>query len=71
MTSSKQDKNEGGIAHFAALKTAIANSEEQRVKELLPSEPIQDLEKGYLIDLAELNNNRVIINLLQDIPTKS
>ena len=69
MTSSKQDQNEHGIAHFAALKTAIANGEEQSVRELLPSEPIQELEKGYLIDLAELNNDRAIIEILQGIPT--
>tara|TARA_R110002012_G_scaffold80883_2_gene204907 strand:+ start:116 stop:331 length:216 start_codon:yes stop_codon:yes gene_type:complete len=70
MTSSKQDQNERGIAHFAALKTAIANGEEETVKELLPTGPMQDLEKDYLIELAELNNNRTIINLLQNIPSK-
>jgi hypothetical protein len=70
MTSSKQDQNERGIAHFAALKTAIANGEEETVKELLPTGPMQDLEKDYLIELAELNNNRTLINLLQNIPSK-
>ena len=70
MTSSKHDQNEHGIAHFAALKTAIANGEEQTVKELLPTGPMQDLEKDYLIELAKLNNNRTIINLLQNIPSK-
>ncbi len=70
MTSSKQHQNEHGIAHFAALKTAIANGEEQTVKELLPTGPMQDIEKDYLIELAKLNNNRTIINLLQNIPSK-
>ncbi|WP_041714181.1 hypothetical protein [Paraglaciecola sp. T6c] len=70
MTSHKQDQNEHGIAHFAALKTAIANGEEQTVKELLPNGPMQSLEKDYLVELAELNNNRTIIKLLQDMPAK-
>ncbi|GAC06377.1 hypothetical protein [Paraglaciecola chathamensis] len=69
MTSNMHDKTEHGIMDFAALKTAIANGEEQSVRELLPSEPIQELEKGYLIDLAELNNDRAIIEILQGIPT--
>ena len=69
MTSNMHDKTEDGIMDFAALKTAIANGEEQSVRELLPSEPIQELEKGYLIDLAELNNDRAIIEILQGIPT--
>ena len=69
MTSNKHDKTEHGIMDVAALKTAIANGEEQSVRELLPSEPIQELEKGYLIDLAELNNDRAIIEILQGIPT--
>ena len=41
MTSNMHDKTEHGIMDFAALKTAIANGEEQSVRELLPSEPIQ------------------------------
>jgi hypothetical protein len=31
---------------------------------------MQDLEKSYLIDLAEVTNNRTIIKLLEDIPVK-
>jgi hypothetical protein len=60
----------GFIANFAALKTSIANGEEQSVKELLANQPMQELEKSYLIDLAKLNNNRKILKLLEDIPIK-
>lgn len=64
------DQNEHGIASFAALKTSIANGEEQSVKELLADHSMQELEKSYLIDLAKLNNNHAIIKLLEDIPVK-
>lgn len=62
------DKNEHGIANFAALKTAIVNGEEKLIKELLSKQPMQELEKGYLLDLAKMNDNRVIIKLIEDIP---
>lgn len=62
------DKNEHGIANFAALKTAIVNGEEKLIKELLSKQPMQELEKGYLLDLAKMNDNRNIIKLIEDIP---
>jgi hypothetical protein len=62
------DKNEHGIANFAALKTAIVNGEEKLIKELLSKQPMQELEKGYLLDLAKMNDNRDIIKLIEDIP---
>lgn len=62
------DKNEHGIANFAALKTAIANGEEKLVKELLSKKPMQELEKDYLLDLAKLNDNLDIIKLIENIP---
>lgn len=64
------NKNELSIATYAALKTCIANGEEKSVKELLAKQPIQALEKSYLIDLAKLNNNATIIKLLEDISVK-
>lgn len=70
MGTNKTDQHKHGIATFAALKTAIANGEEQSVKELLANQPMQELEKSYLIDLAKLNNNVTIIKLLEDIPVK-
>jgi hypothetical protein len=70
MGSNNTDQHKHSIATFAALKTAIANGEEQLVKELLADQQMQDLEKSYLIDLAEVTNNRTIIKLLEDIPVK-
>ncbi|WP_351123512.1 hypothetical protein [Shewanella sp. T24-MNA-CIBAN-0130] len=70
MGSNNTDQHKHSIATFAALKTAIANGEEQLVKELLADQPMQDLEKSYLIDLAEVTNNHTIIKLLKDIPVK-
>ena len=62
------DQNKHSIATFAALKTAIVNGEELSVKELLGNQPMQELEKSYLIDLAKLSNNPTIIKLLEDVP---
>lgn len=62
------EQNDQGIGHFAALKTSIANGEEQSVKELLSEHPMQQLEKDYLIDLAKLNNNQNILKMLNDKP---
>ena len=64
------DENEHGIANFAALKTAIANGEERLLEELLDGQAMQEIEKSYLIDLANINNKRSIIKLLEDIPVK-
>jgi hypothetical protein len=64
------DQNKHSIATFAALKTSIVNNEEQSVKELLANQPMPEIEKSYLIDLAKLNNNLVIIKLLKAIPLK-
>jgi hypothetical protein len=70
MGSNHTEQKHQSIANFAALKTAIANGEEPLVKELLGKQPMQELEKSYLIDLAKLSNNRTIITLLEDIPVK-
>jgi len=64
------DKNKHSIANFAALKTAIVNGEEELITELLSKQPMQGLEKSYLLDLAKLNNNRDIIKLIEDIPER-
>ncbi|MBU2887882.1 hypothetical protein KO507_19110 [Gilvimarinus agarilyticus] len=58
------------INKFSALKTAIANGDETSVKDLLTDEPMVELEKSYLIDLAELNGNSVIVELLKNVPVK-
>ncbi|MGK0375005.1 MAG: hypothetical protein ACJA2E_001480 [Arenicella sp.] len=70
MESNNAGENKRGIANFAGLKTAIVNSEELLVEELLGSQPMLELEKSYLMDLAKLNNNLKIITLLDNIPTK-
>ncbi|MFT7006549.1 MAG: hypothetical protein ACJAXJ_001057 [Colwellia sp.] len=70
MESNKSDLNKQGIAHFAALKTAIANGEELLVKDLLTNQPMIYIEKSYLIDLAQLTNNPIIMKLLEGIPVK-
>ena len=64
------DQDKHSIATFAALKTSITNGEERLVKELLANQPMQEIEKSYLIDLAKLNNNLAIIKLLETIPLK-
>ncbi|MFT6113452.1 MAG: hypothetical protein ACJA10_000379 [Oleispira sp.] len=70
MEANNTDQNKLGIANFAALKTAIANNEEALVKKLLADLTMQDIEKNYLIDLAKLKNNLLIIKLLEGIPIK-
>lgn len=64
-------KNRQNIANFAAIKTAIANGEEQLLKELLAGQTMQNLEKSYLIDLAKLSNNHTIFKLLENMPEKA
>ena len=39
------EKESRSFMHYAALKTAIVNNEEQRVKELLANQSMQQLEK--------------------------
>ena len=70
MSANNEEQNKHGIANFAAIKTAIANSEVQLLKDLLDNQVMQDIEKSYLIDLAKLNNNHSIITLLEAIPVK-
>ncbi|XQW83615.1 hypothetical protein ACOYR1_10660 [Thalassotalea piscium] len=70
MVTDNTDQNTQGIANFAALKTAIVNGEEQLVKDLLTKDPMIEIEKSYLLDLAQLNNNPTIIKLLEGIQVK-
>ncbi|MBA6233801.1 MULTISPECIES: hypothetical protein [unclassified Colwellia] len=64
------NQNERSIATFAALTTCIANGEVESVRELLEKQPIQALEKSYLIDLAILKKNSTIIKLIEESPIK-
>lgn len=70
MDNNKTHQNNQSIANFAAIKTAIANNEEQLLKELLADQAMQELEKSYLIDLAGLSNNRAILEILEKIPVE-
>jgi hypothetical protein len=68
MTSEQTEQNSRSFMRYEALKTAIANNEEQRLKELLAQHSMKALEKGYLLDLAKLNNNRAIVAILEAVP---
>lgn len=65
--SNKMNTKKQSIANFAAIETAIANKEEARLKELLKDQTIPELEKSYLIDLVELNNDPAILKIINDI----
>ena len=64
------DQNKLSMANYIALETAVVNGEEELVKKLLGNQPMLDIEKSYLLDLAGLKNNPIIIKLLEDIPVK-
>ena len=53
-----------------ALKTAIVNGEEQRLKALLTNILFDELQKNYLITLAEHRGNPEIVGLLKGSPAK-
>jgi hypothetical protein len=67
METYKTSNNEQSMNNFAAIKTTIANNEEERLKELLVDQEIPELEKSYLIDLAKLGNNQAILKILESI----
>lgn len=64
------DQNKHGMANYMALKTAVINGEEALVEKLLDNQPMLDIEKSYLLDLAHLGSNRRVIQLLEDLPVK-
>jgi hypothetical protein len=66
-----KNNNDQSINNFAAIKTTIANNEEQRLRELLADQIMQELEKSYLIDLAKIGNNQEILKILEDIPVEN
>jgi hypothetical protein len=57
------------IANMEGLQSAIVAGETDRVKELLEGRSLDELQKGYLIELAELNNDGEIIEILKQAPT--
>lgn len=64
------DQNKLSMSNYIALETAVVNGEEELVKKLLGNQSMLDIEKSYLIDLAGLKNNPMIIKLLEDIPVR-
>ncbi len=70
MEADNTHKHNQSIANFVAIKTAIANNEEARLKELLADQAIPELEKSYLIDFAELSNDPAILKIIKDIPVE-
>ncbi|MBA6338538.1 MULTISPECIES: hypothetical protein [unclassified Colwellia] len=70
MGSHHTNQNKHATVNFSALKTAIGNGEALLIKNLLANQSMQDLEKKYLINLAYINNNPSIIELLEGIPVK-
>lgn len=64
------DPNGHRMGNFIALKSAIINGEVATVKKFLADRAMLDVEKSYLIELAELGNNPAIIELLEQVPIK-
>ena len=64
------DQNKHRMANYMALKTAVINGETTLVKKLFANRPMLDIEKSYLLDLAQLGNNHAIIQLLEELPIK-
>ena len=44
--------------------------EADRVVELLGSQKLDELQKSYLLELAELNGNAEVIKVIKQAPTK-
>ena len=64
------DSKNGSIANMEGLQSAIANGESERVKQLLANQTLDQLQKGYLVELAELNGDHETIKLVKDAPAK-
>lgn len=58
------------IANMEGLQSAVVAGEITRVKELLKGRVLDDLQKHYLIDLAELNNRQDIIQAINQAPSR-
>ncbi|MFT6270945.1 MAG: homospermidine synthase [Alphaproteobacteria bacterium] len=55
-------------SNMESLKNAITNGQENRLKALLTNLLLDELQKGYLINLAENNGNSKIVRLLNALP---
>ena len=57
-------------SNMQALKTAIADGKVQRIKALLTNLLFDEIQKSYLIKLAEHSGNSEITNLIKGAPAK-
>ncbi len=67
---SSQSAESRSIANMEGLQSAIANNEKDRVKQLLAGQTLDELQKSYLIDIADLNGDQEMLKILKDAPAK-
>lgn len=54
-----------GIGEMSGIKTIIVNGDLGNLKQALGDKTLNELEVGYLIDLAKLNNEPEMVELLK------
>ncbi|MGQ8364209.1 hypothetical protein [Glaciecola sp. 1036] len=59
----------GPIASMSAIKTAIANNEADKLKQLLEGQQLDGLQKDYLLELAKMSNKE-ISEIVSSTPAK-
>ena len=69
-SQSIQSAESRSIANMEGLQSAIANNEVDRVKQLLAGQTLDELQKSYLIDIADLNNNPEMLKVLKEAPAR-
>jgi len=62
--ASSNDKIEG-INEMAGLKTIVVNGDLESLKQALGDKKLKELEAGYLVDLAKLNDDHEMVKLLK------
>ena len=65
---STEKTEDRSLNNHAALKTSIANGDVEEVKVRLEGHTLNELEKGYLIDLARLSGNSDIEKVIKSTP---
>lgn len=70
MTSkeSNEKTTDRSLGNFAAVKTSIANGDNEEAKARLEGNALDKLEKDYLIDLAKLSGNAEIVGIIEAVP---
>jgi hypothetical protein len=67
MTDNNNLKHDSS-SNMEAVKTAILNGKEAQLKMLLTNLVFDELQKGYLINLAEQSGRSEIVKFLKDSP---